>query len=159
LNESARPDRITRTRVLGEIVTYNWVLVFHIFGVILWMGSLLVISSMMALLPEEVGAARERIVVIARRLFHVSSNIGAIVAVVFGLFIILLNPAIMLQGWMHAKIALVLVLLVFHVRLYWRVTALESDPGSATRREFTILHGIFSLLLLLILVLVLVKPF
>jgi putative membrane protein len=135
------------------------VLVFHIFGVILWMGSLLVISSMMALLPDEVGAARERIVVIARRLFHVSSNIGAIVTVVFGIFIVLLNPAIMLQGWMHAKIALVLVLLVFHVRLYWRVTALESDPGSATRREFTILHGIFSLLLLLILVLVLVKPF
>jgi putative membrane protein len=135
------------------------VLVFHIFGVILWMGSLLVISSMMALLPDEVGAARERIVVIARRLFHVSSNIGAIVTVVFGIFMVLLDPAVMLQGWMHAKIALVLVLLVFHVRLYWRVIALESDPGSATRREFTILHGIFSLLLLLILVLVMVKPF
>jgi protoporphyrinogen IX oxidase len=135
------------------------VLVFHIFGVILWMGSLLVISSMMALVPDEVGAARERMVVIGRRLFHVSSNIGAIVTVVFGIFMVLLDPRVMLQGWMHAKIGLVLVLLVFHVRLYWRVIALENDPGSATRREFTILHGIFSLLLLLILVLVLVKPF
>lgn len=123
------------------------------------MGSLLVISSMMALVPDEIGAARERIVVIARRLFHVSSNIGAIVTVIFGIFMILLDPRVMLQGWMHAKIGLVLLLLVFHVRLYWRVTALESDPGSATRREFTILHGIFSLLLLLILVLVLIKPF
>jgi protoporphyrinogen IX oxidase len=135
------------------------VLVFHIFGVILWMGSLLVISSMMALVPDEVGAARERMVVIGRRLFHVSSNIGAIVTVVFGVFMVLLDPRVMLQGWMHAKIGLVLLLLVFHVRLYWRVIALENDPGSATRREFTILHGIFSLLLLLILVLVLVKPF
>jgi putative membrane protein len=135
------------------------VLVFHIFGVILWMGSLLVISSMMALVPDEVGAARERMVVIGRRLFHVSSNIGAIVTVVFGIFMVLLDPRVMLQGWMHAKIGLVLLLLVFHVRLYWRVIALENDPGSATRREFTILHGIFSLLLLLILVLVLVKPF
>jgi protoporphyrinogen IX oxidase len=135
------------------------VLVFHIFGVILWMGSLLVISSMMALVPDEVGAARERMVVIGRRLFHVSSNIGAIVTVVFGIFMVFLDPRVMLQGWMHAKIGLVLVLLVFHVRLYWRVIALENDPGSATRREFTILHGIFSLLLLLILVLVLVKPF
>ena len=134
-------------------------LVFHIFGVILWMGSLLVISSMMALVPDEVGAARERMVVIGRRLFHVSSNIGAVVTVVFGIFMVLLNPRVMLQGWMHAKIGLVLLLLVFHVRLYWRVIALENDPGSATRREFTILHGIFSLLLLLILVLVLVKPF
>jgi protoporphyrinogen IX oxidase len=135
------------------------VLVFHLFGVILWIGSLLVISSMMALVPDEVGAARERMIVIARRLFHVSSNIGAIVAVIFGIFMVLLDPRVMLHGWMHAKIALVLVLLFFHVKLYRRVIALENDPGSATRREFSMIHGIVSLLLLLILVLVLVKPF
>jgi putative membrane protein len=133
--------------------------VFHLFGVILWIGSLLVISSMMALVPDEVGAARERMIVIARRLFHVSSNIGAIVTVVFGIFLVLLNLNVMLHGWMHAKIALVLVLLFFHVKLYRRVIALESDPGSATRREFSIIHGIVSLLLFLILVLVLVRPF
>lgn len=132
---------------------------FHLFGVILWIGSLLVISSMMALVPDEVGAARERLIVITRRLFHVSSNIGAIVTVVFGIFVVMLDPSVMMHGWMHAKIALVLVLLFFHVKLYRRVIALESDPGSATRREFSMLHGIVSLLLLLILVLVLVKPF
>lgn len=134
-------------------------LVFHLFGVILWIGSLLVISSMMALVPDEVGAARERVIVIARRLFHVSSNIGAIVAVVFGVFLVLLDPSVMRHGWMHAKIALVLVLLFFHVKFYRRVIALENDPGSATRREFSMIHGIVSLLLLLILVLVLVNPF
>ena len=132
---------------------------FHLFGVILWIGSLLVISSMMALVPDEVGAARERLIVIARRLFHVSSNIGAIVTVVFGIFVVMLDPSVMMHGWMHAKIALVLVLLFFHVKLYRRVIALESDPGSATRREFSMIHDIVSLLLLLILVLVLVKPF
>ncbi len=134
-------------------------IVFHLFGVIMWIGSLLVITSMLALVPDEVGAARERIVVAARRLLRVSSNVGAIVAVVFGLVLIALNPVVMRQGWMHAKLALVLVLLFFHFRLYRRVAALENDPGSATRREFSMLHGIISLLLLLILVLVLVKPF
>jgi hypothetical protein len=39
------------------------------------------------------------------------------------------------------------------------VIGLENDPGSATRREFSIIHGILSLILLLILVLVLVRPF
>jgi putative membrane protein len=135
------------------------VIVFHLFGVIMWIGSLLVITSMLALVPDEIGAARERIVVAARRLLRVSSNVGAIVAVVFGLVLIALNPVVMRQGWMHAKLALVLVLLFLHFRLYRRVAALENDPGSATRREFSMLHGIISLLLLLILVLVLVKPF
>lgn len=133
-------------------------LVFHVFGVILWLGSLLVISSMMTLVPDEVGAARERIIVVARRLFHVSSNIGAIVTVIFGIFMVLLDPRVMLHGWMHVKIALVIVLLFFHVKLYRRVIALENDPGSATRREFSMIHGVVSLLLLLILVLVLVQP-
>jgi len=135
------------------------VLVFHLFGVIFWVGSLLVISSMMRLVPNEVGATRERMIVVGRRLLHVSANIGAIVTIVFGIFLILLDPHVMLQGWMHAKLTLVLVLLFFHFKFYRRVIALENDPGSATRREFSVVHAIVSLLLLLILVLVLVKPF
>jgi putative membrane protein len=135
------------------------VLVFHLFGVIMWIGSLLVITSLLTLVPEEIGAARERMIVAARRLFRLSSNISAIVAVIFGIVLIALEPAVMRMGWMHAKLALVIVMLVVHVRLARRIVAIENDPGSATRREFSMLHGIISLLLLLILVLVLVKPF
>jgi protoporphyrinogen IX oxidase len=127
--------------------------------VILWIGSLLVVTSMMTLVPDELGAARERLIVAARRLFHVSSNIGVIVAVLFGIFALLIEPSILNYGWMHVKIALVLVLLFFHVKLYRRVIALETDPGGATRREFSMIHGIISLLLLLILILVFVRPF
>src|ERR1700688_709826 len=103
------------------------------------MGSLLVISSMMALVPDEVGAARERMIVIARRLFHVSSNIGAIVTVVFGIFMVLLDPPVMLHGWMHAKIALVLVLLFFHVKLYRRAGPPRNDPRRGPRRAVRML--------------------
>ena len=125
----------------------------------MWIGSLLVITSMLTLVPNEVGAARDRMIVAARRLLRVSSNIGAIVAVIFGVFLILLNPIVMRQGWMHAKLGLVLVMIYFHFRLYRRIVALESNPGSATPGEFSMIHGAVSLLLLLILVLVLVKPF
>jgi putative membrane protein len=125
----------------------------------MWTGSLLVITSLLALVPDEIAAARERMIAAARRLLRVSSNIGAIVAVIFGVFLILLNPIVMREGWMHAKLGLVLVLLYFHFRLYRRIVALESNSGSATRREFSMIHGAVSLLLLLILVLVLLKPF
>jgi protoporphyrinogen IX oxidase len=135
------------------------VLVFHVFGVILWMGSLLVISSLMALVPDEVGVAKERTIVLSRRLFHVSSNIGAAVAIIFGIFAILADPGVLTHGWIHLKILLVLVLLVFHLRLYRRIIALENEPGTATRREFTIIHGVVSALLLVILFLVFLQPF
>ncbi|MBF6558919.1 MAG: CopD family protein [Candidatus Binataceae bacterium] len=134
-------------------------MVFHVFGVILWIGSLLVVTSLMTLVPDEVGAGRERLVVAARRVFHVSSNIGVIVAVLFGVFALLVEPMVLNFGWMHVKIALVLVMLFIHVKLYRRVIALENDPASATRREFSIIHGAISLILLLILIMVFLRPF
>ena len=40
----------------------GWGIVFHLFGVIIWIGGLLVIASMLSLATEEVGAARERLI-------------------------------------------------------------------------------------------------
>ena len=57
------------------------------------------------------------------------------------------------------KLLLVLLMLVVQFRLYQRIGALEEAPLNATRREFSIMHGLVSLLLLGILILVIVKPF
>src|ERR1700740_1882126 len=122
----------------GEILTLNWVLVFHIFGVVFWVGSLLVISRMMALVPDEVGVAKERIIVLARRLLLVSANTGAAVAIIFGVLAIVADPGVLARGWLHLKLLLVLLLLVVQLRLYQRIRAVEEAPLSATRREFSI---------------------
>ena len=131
----------------------------HIFGVVFWVGSLLLVSSMMALVPGEVGAAKERIIVMAGRLLRVSANTGAAVTIIFGVLAIAAEPAVLAQGWLHVKLLLVVLMLVVHFRLYQRTRALEEAPLEATRREFSILHGLVSLLLLGVLILVLVKPF
>jgi protoporphyrinogen IX oxidase len=143
----------------GEIVTLNWILVFHIFGVVFWVGSLLLISRLMALVPGEIGVARERMIVIARRLLMVSANSGAAVTIIFGILAVVAEPGVLARGWLHLKLLLVLLMLVVHFRLYQRIRALEEAPLEATRREFSIMHGLVSLLLLGTLVLVFLKPF
>lgn len=142
----------------GEIATLNWVLVFHIFGVVFWIGGLLVISSLMALVPDEVGVAKERIIVLARRLLVVGANIGAGVAIIFGILAVLSEPRVLTQGWLHLKLLLVLFMMGIHYRLYQRIRALEEAPLDATRREFSVIHGLVSALLLGTLVLVFLKP-
>lgn len=137
----------------------GWVIVFHLFGVIIWVGSLLLIESMLSLVSEEVGAARERIILISRRLFHVACNIGAAATVFFGVLLMLLEPDVLMMGWLHVKLLLVAVLLYLHYRLYRRIMKLENDPAAASAREFKIAHGIVSLLLLAILALAVLKPF
>jgi putative membrane protein len=135
------------------------VLVFHVFGVVFWIGSLLVISSQMALVPDEVGVAKERIIVLARRLLAVGANVGAAVAIIFGILAILSEPGVLTEGWLHLKLLFVLFILTVHYRLYQRIRALEEAPLDATRREFSIIHGLVSALLLGTLLLVFLKPF
>jgi protoporphyrinogen IX oxidase len=137
----------------------SWVIVFHLFGVIIWVGSLLTISSMLSLVTEEAGVARERMIMISRRLFHIACNIGAAVTVFFGILLMVLEPEVLMRGWLHVKLTLVLVLLYFHYRLYRRIMRLEQYPTCISAREFKMTHGIISLLLLAILALALLKPF
>jgi protoporphyrinogen IX oxidase len=137
----------------------SWGIVFHLFGVIIWIGNLLVIASMLSLATEEVGAARERLILVSRRLFQIGCNLGALATVFFGIILILLDPAVLMVGWLHAKLVLVLVLLYFHYRLYRRILNLENDPSGASAREFKMIHGFVSALLLAILALAVLKPF
>ncbi len=137
----------------------KWAIVFHLFGVVVWIGNLLVIASMLALVTEEVGTARERLVLVARRLFQIGCNLGALATVFFCIVLILLDPDVLTVGWLHVKLLLVLVLLYFHYRLYRRILNLESDPASASAGEFKMIHGLVSALLLAILALALIKPF
>jgi len=135
-----------------------WVLTFHLFGVIFWLGGLLVISRLLALVADEVGVAKERLIVAARRLF-IGCNIGAAIAIGFGFLLIAFEPEVLRQGWFHLKLLLVLGLIVVDVRLYRRIVAVENEPGSATAAEFRIVHGMLSALMLIILLLALLKPF
>jgi putative membrane protein len=125
----------------------------------LWIGTLLLTSSIMGLLPEEVGVAKERIIVLARRLLLVSGSTGAVVAIIFGILAIVAEPGVLARGWLHAKLLLVFLILVVQFRLHQRVRAIEEAPLDATRREFSVMHGLVSLLLLGTLALVFLKPF
>lgn len=111
------------------------------------------------MVPDEVGVAKERIIVLARRLLLVSANTGAAVAIIFGILAIVAEPEVLAHGWLHLKLLLVLLMLAVHFRLYQRIRALEEAPLDATRREFSIMHGLVSVLLLGTLMLVFLKPF
>jgi putative membrane protein len=136
-----------------------WILAFHVFSVILWMGSLLVLSSFLGLVADEVGVSKERFLVAANRLMIFSANGGALATIAFGIWLIVLDPIVLRQGWLHIKLALVFVIIVMHFRLYQRIKALQSEPSAASRAEFAMTHGILSLLLLGILLLVFLRPF
>lgn len=137
----------------------GFVLALHIFGVIFWMGGLLMVTSLLARVPEEVGLPKERFLGAARGLFESTVNLGAAISIILGLLLIMLNPAVLRHGWLHAKLLLVAILLFYHVRFYRRIKFLENNPSQSSAREFRVIHGMVSALLIAILVLTVIKPF
>jgi len=137
----------------------GFILALHIFGAIFWLGGLLMIASLLARVPDEVGLPKERFLGAARGLFEVGTNIGAAVTIGLGIILIVMEPAVLRQGWLHAKLLLVAVLLFYHVRFYRRIIFLENHPSQSSRREYRVIHGMVSLLLIAILVLAVMKPF
>jgi putative membrane protein len=137
----------------------GWLLVFHLFGVIFWIGSLLLIASLLATVSDEVGVAKERFIMIASTLFYGGCNIGGAVAIIFGALLLMKEPELLRLGWMHLKLGLVFILLLVHLRLHRRIVALSDNPSSVTRVEFRVIHGVVSLLLLAILAMAVMRPF
>ena len=137
----------------------GFVLALHIFGVIFWMGGLLMITSLLARVPEEVGLPKERFLGAARGLFESTVNLGAAISILLGLLLAILDPEVLRHGWFHLKLLLVAILLFYHVRFYRRIKYLENNPSQSSRREFRVIHGMVSALLIAILVLTVIKPF
>ncbi len=137
----------------------GFVLALHIFGVIFWMGGLLMITSLLARVPEEVGLPKERFLGAARGLFESTINLGAAISIILGILLILLDPSVLRRGWILAKLLLVAILLFYHVRFYRRIKFLENNPSQSSTREFRVIHGMVSALLIAILVLTVLKPF
>lgn len=137
----------------------GWLLVFHLFGVIFWIGSLLLIASLLAMVDNEVGVAKERFIMVASTLFYGGCNIGGAVAIILGILLMIEEPELIRQGWLHVKLGLVFILLLVHLRLHRRIVALTDNPSSVTKVEFRVIHGVVSLLLLAILAMAIMKPF
>jgi putative membrane protein len=93
-----------------------------------------------------------------KRLF-VIMTIGAVLASVFGVSLLISNPGLLQIGWVQLKLALLAGLLAFHWRcLTWMHRLLSSAPTTDTRwlRWF---NEIPTVLLIAIVLLAVLKPF
>ena len=134
------------------------ILFLHVLGVILWMGALFVVSRLLAEHATH-PASGEALTGLEERLFGSIVHGGAALVIATGVLLVLNDPGYLRQGWLHAKLLLVLALVVLDVRLYRRMQALHAMPSSVSRAEMFRLHGFLGLLLIAIVFLAVVHPF
>jgi protoporphyrinogen IX oxidase len=144
--------------VLSYTCVMLWLKAFHVVFLVTWFAGLFYLPR---LFVYHVGAtdaiSRDRFVVMERRLF-VMTTIGAVLTLLFGALMVAMAPAYMAQGWLHAK--LTLVLLVIGYQLWCRVLmhALRDGRNRHSERWFRLFNEVPGLLLLGIVILAVVKP-
>jgi len=137
-----------------------WTLVFHIVGFVLWIGGLLTATQVMGSRARQssadVASALSRLEL---KFFKGVAHPGAAIAVVAGIIALVLQPNQLHQGWLHAKLLLVAILIALDLIAYVRARASEAGRIVLQRRECMALHSGIALVFIGIVILVMVKPF
>lgn len=138
-----------------------WVKAFHILFVISWFAGLFYLPRLFVNLAMENDAPTvERLLLMARKLYRFM-NILMIPALIFGVWLWLgfgigKGPG---NGWLHAKLACVLLLMGYHHACGLLLKKFEQARNQRSHVWFRWFNEMPVILLLIVLILVVVKPF
>jgi len=137
-----------------------WIKAFHIIAVVCWFAGLFYLPRLFVYHSESQDEiSHDRFVIMARRLYNGIMMPSMIAGVVLGLWLLVLVwPAYGHQAWLHAKLALVLLLLAYHLYCNRLRIALAERRSQHSSRYFRIFNELPVLALVVIVILVVVKP-
>ncbi len=144
-------------------MAYLYIKAFHVIAMVAWMAGMFYLPRLYVYhVDAEPGSElSETLKVMEHRLLRLIINPAMIATWVLGLILIFGFGVIDLanSGWLHAKIALVILLTVFHIMLSrWR-RDFAADRNRRSARFYRIANEVPTVLLIFIVILVVVKPF
>lgn len=142
-----------------------WIKAWHIIFMVTWFAGLFYLPRLFvyhAAATYPVAASDsvevERFRVMERRLF-ILMTIGAVLTALFGVWLLVLNPGLLSVGWMHAKFALLALLVGYHVWNWRLLLAFAAGRNRHPAGWYRLFNEIPSLLLIGIVLLAVAKPF
>lgn len=139
---------------------FLWLKAFHIIFVVCWFGGLFYLPRLFVYhAMTEDRATIEQFKIMERKLYRFVTPFAAL-AIVLGLWMIALAPdAYLRSGWMHAKLALIVALIVYHFWCGRLLRQLRDDISTHSHRFFRVFNELPVLILFPVVILVVVRPF
>ena len=130
----------------------------HIAFMVTWFAGLFYLPRLFIYHAVEKDAAGlERFAIMEKRLFIIMT-IGATLTAVFGLLLLWLNPALLSRGWFQAKLMLLVLMIIYHLRCLRWMRLLAAGYEFANTRWLRWFNEIPTIFLLVIVLLAVVKP-
>src|SRR5579862_1066488 len=137
-----------------------WVKAFHIIFMVTWFSGLFYLPRLFvyhAMATDII--SRDRFKIMERKLFFGIMTPGAIFTILFGIWALSFNfPGYMQMGWMHLKLTLVGLLVVYHLYLGKCLINFKKDRNTHGHVFYRILNEVPVLFLVAIVILVVVQP-
>ncbi len=141
---------------------YDLFRAFHVIAVISWMAGLLYLPRLFVYHAQATPGSEtsETFKVMERRLLKAIMNPAMLFTLLFGgLMVAAQASTIFTFGWFHAKMALVVVLIVSHMMMSrWR-RAFAEDRNEHSDRFFRLVNEVPTVLMIAIVLLVVTEPF
>ena len=144
---------------MAEIETYDIIKILHIVSVISWLAGLLYLPRIFVYHTQvAVGSESDKIFqTMERRLLRYIMNPAMILTLAFGLY--LASEIGFEFVWLHIKLTLVAVLIIYHHLLSrWRKN-FEKGQNKHSQKFYRIMNEVPTLLMIAIVTLVILKPF
>ena len=140
---------------------FLWIKAIHLIAVICWFAGIFYLPRLFVYhAMAEDQPSRERFKIMERKLYRGIMNPSMIVTVVLGMWMFMANmEAYKGNGWMHAKLALVFLLIGYHHVCLSYMKKFAADANTKSDKFYRIFNEIPVFLLIAIVILVVVKPF
>ena len=138
-----------------------WIKSFHIISMVCWFSGLFYLPRLFvyhAMSEDQI--SRDRFKIMERKLYRGITTPAATATVILGVIMLFMNPDYFLtQGWMHAKLALVVVLFLYHLQCGRIIKKFEDDSLAQSHVFYRWFNEFPVFILIPIVILIIVRPF
>ena len=139
---------------------YLWIKALHIVSVVCWFAGLFYLPRLFVYHAQSQDSiSQDRFVTMERKLYRGIMNPAMIATYVFGAWMLYLNPGWLSQGWLHAKLALVVLLIGYHHACGSLLRKFRNGANARSHTWYRWFNEVPVIGLLAIVILVVVKPF
>lgn len=139
---------------------YLWIKALHIVSVVCWFAALFYLPRLFVYHAQSTDSiSQERFVIMERKLYRGIMGPAMIATYIFGIWLVTLTPGFLSQGWLHAKLTLVLLLTGYHHMCGAQLKRFARGENARSHVFYRWFNEVPVVILLAIVILVVVKPF
>lgn len=143
---------------------YNYIKALHLIFVITWFAGLFYIPRLFIYQIEafykpspDKEILGDQLKIMTKRLWYIITWPSAVLAILFAVLLLVINPAWLLQGWMHIKLVFVFLLILYHLKTHQILNQLQNDQVNYSSKFMRVWNEVTTIILFAVVFLVILK--